>query len=668
MKKIITVFSGIIYLLLFFSTSSYSSIRTEKTQAAAHIKIKELYKRPPLSFIKNQGAIYFTKNGIVYDLISRHSSLLLKETNPEAIRRFSFTIKPLDTNKDVRLFLQTELPGRLNYLTGKDPKKWHTGVSIYKEVIYKDLYKGIDLKIYGADLQMEYDFIVSPGADPSIIAMACIGVDALKVDKKGDLLIMTPLGEIRHLKPLVYQEIDGVRQIIKGQFVVAENTFSFLVGNYNKEYPLIIDPVTLSYSTYLGGNTNDVANCIAIDASGNSYVTGTVWSTDFPTANAYQDSKGGNYDAFVTKFNSAGNALSYSTYLGGSKLEYGQSIAVDSSGNVYVTGHTTSSDFPTKNAYQGTYAGGENDGDAFVTVLNSAGNALAYSTYLGGTKGDFGYGIAVDTSANAYITGYTISTDFPTVNAYQQTHGSYQDAFATKINSTGNIVYSTYLGGNSVDIGHSIAVDASGNAYVTGETSSDDFPMENPYQVMRGGFYDVFVTKFNQDGKTLAYSTYIGGSVSEGGEDIAVDASGNAFVTGDTFSTDFPTVNAYQGTYAGGENDGDAFVTVFNSTTGSTLSYSTYLGGSSSDCGKSIAVDSSANAYVTGQTKSSDFPTVNAYQGTYAGGENDGDAFVTVFNSTGSTLSYSTYLAPFPILHILEGVAVKGAMALLLIH
>ena len=652
MKKIVTVFSGIIYLLLFFSTSSYSSIRTEKTRSAAPIKIKECYKRPPLSFIENQGqvdrnvscyvkgnqgAIYFTKNDIVYDLISRHSSPLLKETNPEAIRRFSFAIKPLDTNKDVRLFLRTELPGKLNYLTGKDPKKWHTGVSIYKEVIYKDLYKGIDLKIYGADLQMEYDFIVSPGADPSIIAMACIGVDALEVDKKGDLLIKTPLGEIRHLKPIIYQEIDGVRQITKGQFVVAENTFSFLVGNYNKAYPLIIDPVTLSYSTYLGGNSNDVANCIAIDTSGNSYVTGTEWSTDFPTANAYQDKKGGNYDVFVTKFNSAGNVLSYSTYLGGSKLDYGQSIAVDSSGNAYITGQTKSSDFPTKNAYQETYAGGENDGDAFVSVLNSAGNALAYSTYLGGTKGDFGYGIAVDTSANAYITGYTISTDFPTVNAYQQTHGGYQDAFATKINSTGSILYSTYLGGNSVDIGHSIAVNASGNAYVTGETSSDDFPTVNPYQVTRGGSYNAFVTKFNQNGDTLIYSTYIGGSISEGGEDIAVDASGNAFVTGYTFSTDFPTVNAYQGTYAGGENDGDAFVTKFNSA-GNTLSYSTYLGGSKMDYGKSIAVDTSGNAYVTGETYSDDFPTKDAYQDVHGGGPSD--VFISKFNFGDSESDY----------------------------
>jgi hypothetical protein len=322
------------------------------------------------------------------------------------------------------------------------------------------------------------------------------------------------------------------------------------------------DGASLVYSTYLGGSSWDWGSGIAVDSSGSAYVTGTA-STNFPTVNAYQKTFGGvYYDAFVTKLSPAGNTLTYSTYLGGSGWDDGYSIAVDSSGSAYVTGDTASTNFPTTNAYQGTYGGGSYD--VFVTKISPAGNTLTYSTYLGGSGWDGGYSIAVDSSGSAYVTGDTDSTDFPTNNAYQGTYGGGdEDIFVTKLSPSGNtLTYSTYLGGSVEDWGSGIALDSSENAYVTGVTASTNFPTVNAYQeTYGGGYYDAFVTKLSPAGNTLSYSTYLGGSDYEDGNAIAVDSSGNAYVTGDTASTDFPTNNAYQGTYE--EGFGDVFVTKF---------------------------------------------------------------------------------------------------------
>jgi hypothetical protein len=329
----------------------------------------------------------------------------------------------------------------------------------------------------------------------------------------------------------------------------------------------------------------------------------------------------------------------YSTYLGGSGSDYGYGIAVDSSGNAYVVGHTTNStNFPTQSPFQGTYGGGNYD--AFVTRLNISGSALEYSTYLGGSNWDEGFGIAVDSSGNAYVTGRTYSTNFPTQNPYQGTHGGGGlDAFVTKLNSAGSALsYSTYLGGSGDDGGFDIAVDSSGNAYVAGYTFSTNFPTQNPYQDSKGGDVDAFVTRLNISGSTLEYSTYLGGSSYDYGIGIAVDSLGNTYVTGKTYSTNFPTQSPYQDSNGGGF---DAFVTRLN-ISGSALSYSTYLGGSDYDYGFGIAVDSSGNTYVAGYTTSTNFPTQSPYQGTFGGGYSD--TFVTKLNISGSALEYSTYL------------------------
>ena len=397
--------------------------------------------------------------------------------------------------------------------------------------------------------------------------------------------------------------------------------------------PLIIDPA-LVYSTYLGGSYEDTGYGIAVDSSGNAYITGYTWSDDFP--NPLQSTYGGSGDVFVTKLNATGSALIYSTYLGGRSNDYGHGITVDADGNAYITGDTSSDNFPTVNPLQPDY--GE-WGDAFVVKLNASGSALIYSTYLGGSYHDNANGIAVDRWGSAYITGETLSADFPTQDALQPDHGGGYDAFVAKLNAAGSqLVYSTYLGGSSGDNGGGIAVDALENAYVTGVAGSNDFPRTpGAYQTAFGGGEDAFVTKINAAGSTLVYSTYLGGTSYDGGNDVSVDVDGNAYITGFA-SEGFPTANALQPDYGGGPHD--AFVAKLNAT-GSALIYSTYLGGSGLDWGNGIAIDTSGNAYVTGQTNSGGFPTQDPFQPDPGGNV---DAFVVKLNASGSGLVYSTYL------------------------
>ncbi len=453
--------------------------------------------------------------------------------------------------------------------------------------------------------------------------------------------------EIRWHKPVVYQEKNGTRQEIAAHYSVTDtNRVGFEVARYDTRRPLYIDP--LIYSTYLGGNGSDGSFGIAVDSAGNAYVTGGTSSTNFPTVNPLQPTYGGGGDAFVAKINPSGSALVYSTYLGGSSYECGESIAVDSAGNAYVTGGTSSTNFPTVNPLQPTYGGGEDD--AFVAKINPQGSALVYSTYLGGSSHDFGDGIAVDSAGDAYVTGNTTSTNFPTTpGTFQTNFGGGWDAFVAKINPEGSaLVYSTYLGGSSYDYGQGIAVDSAGNAYVIGGTSSTNFPTTpGTFQTNFGGGWDAFVAKINPEGSALVYSTYLGGSGSDTGEGIAVDSAGNAYVTGGTNSIDFPvTPGAFQTTNHGSN---DAYVTKLNST-GSALVYSTYLGGGNTESPNGIAVDSSGNAYVVGTTYSNDFPiTPGAFQivcnsGNVINCDRYGDAFVSKLNPSGSALVYSAYL------------------------
>ena len=383
----------------------------------------------------------------------------------------------------------------------------------------------------------------------------------------------------------------------------------------------------LLYATYLGGSGSDGANGVAVDAAGNAYVTGTTSSADFPLVNPAQATLPGSTSTFVTKLNASGGALLYSTYLGGSLYDFGQAIAVDAAGSAYVAGQAYSSDFPTLNALQPAYGGG--NGDAFIAKLTPAGNALAYATYLGGTGQDLAFGIAVDAAGDAYVTGYTYSADFPLAKPLQGALGSTAyDAFVAKLNPAGNaLLFSTYLGGTGSDFGYGIALDAAGNAYVVGKTQSTNFPVVHAIQAtFRGGYSDGFVTKLAADGSQLIYSTYLGGNDAETAAAVAVDTAGSAYVAGITGSMDFPAVSPLQSR----KGVLDGFVVKLDPA-GNGFVWATPLGGSDSDGIAAVAVDGAGNAFVAGYTFSSDFPTVNAYQPALSGGQ---DGFVAKIGAT----------------------------------
>ena len=399
-----------------------------------------------------------------------------------------------------------------------------------------------------------------------------------------------------------------------GYVINGRNEVGFKVGDYDASLPLVIDPV-LVFSTYLGGSGDDTGNSIAVDSSGNVYVTGTTLSSNFPTQNPKQFSYAGNSDAFIAKLNAAGTALVYSTYIGGSLQDTGDCITVDSVGNAYVAGKSVSTDFPTTpGALAPTYRGGDFDG--FVLKLNAQGNALIYSTYLGGSANDSAVGLAIDASGNTYVTGGTKSADFPaTPTAYLSSSSGNTDAYLTKLNSTGSaLLYSTYFGGSDTDRGSSVAVDSVGNAYITGFTASLDFPLENAFQSNTGGSFDAFVAKINpaaSGAASLIYSSYLGGSADDRGFGLALDLSGNAYVTGQTASNNFPVLNPQQATFGGLF---DAFYAEI-SPAGAKLNAS-YLGGSGDDRATAIALNSSGNVYLTGYTTSTNFPISNATQPT----------------------------------------------------
>jgi hypothetical protein len=614
------------------------------------VRLVNSYGRLPLSFEANRGQtdqqVKFVARGSGYTLFLTHRGetvLALRKPAPQRDppKPAAFESTPAAPNPDaaeppaiVRMKLVganakprpeafDELPGEANYFIGNDPKKWRTIVPTYAKVRYHAVYPGVDLVYYGNQRQLEHDFIVAPGADPGLISLRLEGAKKVSLDLRGDLVLKTQNGEVRFQKPVVYQEVDGVRQELSGGYILkGKNRVGFEVAAYDVMKPLVIDP-TLVYSTYIGGSGDDRGVSIAVDSAGSAYVLGFTSSTDFPTTTgAFRTANAGSYDAFVTKLNAAGSGLVYSTYLGGSGDDVGAArhgIAVDSAGSAYITGFTKSTNFPTTTgAYQTTFGGGQSD--AFVTKLNAAGSGLAYSTYLGN---DQGTGIAVDLAGSAYVIGVTGST-----------------TFVTKLNGAGSgLVYSTYLQGNSFAFGLAIAVDSVGSAYVTGYTRSTDFPTTTgAFQTAYAGGYDAFVTKFNAAGSGLVYSTYLGGNDDEYGIDIGVDSAGSAYVTGFTFSTNFPTTTgAFQTANAGSY---DAFVTKLNAA-GSGLVYSTYLGGSQNDFVSSIAVDSVGSAYVTGYTSSSNFPTTTGAFGAFQGYEL---TFVTKFNAAGSGLVYSAYL------------------------
>jgi len=677
------------------ATETSDSIMAQSTSTAIPeaqgLQLKEGYGKLPMIFEANKGQaderVKFISRGKGYTLFltSTESVLSLVKPNEEPrkpSKKFEqqtaktlkndcavLRMKLVDANPTPRISGLDKLSAKGNYFTGKDPQKWQTNVPNYSKVIYGDIYPGVDLIFHGNQRNLEYDFIVAPGANPEAIRLCFEGIEQVSIDDTGDLLLETAGGKIRQQKPIVYQEVNGTKRHISGGYLLKEeNHVGFQIASYDASKPVIIDPV-LTYSTYVGGGSGQIGLGIAVDGDGNVYVTGATTSTNFPTENPFQGTYGGagvnnEGDAFIFKLNPTGDALIYSTYLGGSSDDEGLGIAVDASGQAHVVGSTLSDDFPiTANALQDSLADSH---DAFITKLSAEGNSLVYSTYLGGSssEGLNGLAIAVDDSGKVYLTGDTSSENFPT------TPGTFQPApsrpisfpntgevFVAKLDLSESVLdFSTYLSGDKFEAGTSIAVDRDANVYVSGRTRSSDFPTMNPFQSNHGGdFDDVFVTKLNSTGSALIYSTYIGGQGNEEANGMVVDNSGSAYLVGYTNSFDFPTENPFQTNFNGGGDrfSGDAFVTKLSSD-GSSLIYSTYLGSAGGEQGFGIAIDASGSAYVTGRTDSVDFlpvphnfPTENPIQATLGGFI---DAFVTKLSPSGSTLEFSTYLGGSDIL------------------
>jgi len=605
-------------------------------------------------FLTNHDAVFaFHAKSSASERPTGHGPLALQaksephaQPNSQAVVRMQL----VGGNSNALLTASDQLPGKSNYIRGNNPKNWHTDVSHYARVSYKNIYPGINLAYHGEQSKLEFDFIVAPESNPAPIDLAFNGAQHLATDASGNLIVSSGAGDVVLHKPVAYQQHSGTRQPVDARFVLrADNQVRLELGSYDRSRELVIDP-TVTYATYLGGNTEDDGYAIAFDSTGAAYVTGQTNSSNFPTLGGVPPNVVRvNFAVFVTKFAVNGQSLVYSTYVDGGSSDTGTSsgnaIAVDASGDAFVAGGTSSTIFPViAGAFQNSNGGGL---DAFVFELNSAGSALLHSTYLGGSGNDVANGIAVDVSGNVYLVGATTSSNFPHLNPIQGFVPT-SDGFVTKLNpALGALVYSTWLGGGSLDFASAVALDSSNDVYVTGGTGSKTFPItsgafQTTCHSCTGTLYNAFITVINTAGSAYKYSTYLGGSNNDEGLGIAVDSSGDAYVTGETSSSSsFPLQSAWQSTYGGGSSD--AFVTELNpaNPAGTALIYSTFLGGNSNDVGTSIAVDGGNNAYVTGQTGSTTFPVVSPTQSTLGGGN---DAFVSELNSGGSQLIFSTYL------------------------
>jgi hypothetical protein len=611
----------------------------------------------PLYFIPNKGQVnerakyyaktsgytlWITKQGLVFDSVRKikaeveegtsHPALVGEPFQEGEIERDVSRLKFLNANKSPGIIPLGITQHKVNYYIGNDPAKWKKGISTSTAVLYKDIYNNIDLKVYGNETQIEYDWIVKPGGNPKSIRFEYKNVKGTRIGKKGNLFIETNFGELLHKRPVSFQVIDGKKVNVDAKFKrVDKNTYGFKVREFSKDYELIIDPVvSLEYSTYLGGSSDEQYNRMVVDNSGQVHLTGYTYSYNFPIKNAYQGSKAGSIDAFLTKFNSSGSDLIFSTYFGGSSSEYFSAITVAGNGDIYIAGDTFSSNLPAINSR----IGGK---DVFIARFDSTGNFLA-GRYLGGTSEDRNSKIVMDSSNHLWVYGWTRSSNFPTVNPYQSTLPGSASVYVCKLTSDlSSIEYSTYLGGTSEDIGDRFVVDNSGNFYAAGRTRSSNFPIKNAWQNNHvGGQYDMFLTKFKPDGSELAFSTYLGGSGDEYCQGLVLGSSGDIYIGGFTDSTDFPVINPYQGTNNG---DDDIVISKFSSD-GSQLLYSTYLGGSGEDWHGILALDNSGNIYVTGSTYSQDFPTKEPYQAAYGGAR---DAFFSILSPGGTDLIYSTY-------------------------
>jgi uncharacterized protein (TIGR03437 family) len=647
--------------------------------------------RLPVLFERNGGEFPLLARGQGYALLLGRGELRLRQAGAgTATIRFA--------GASQRPSPEPMLPSNtlVNDYTGGQAN-WRAGAPAWERAEYRNLYPEIDLLFYGNGGQIEYDALVSPGGDPRRIVFACEGV-APRLEASGDLSLPLGKGSVTWHKPVAYQTIGGRRVAVEAAFTVKGRRVGFSVRAWDRRYPLTIDP-TLSFSTFLGGSGSDYLRGIAVDASGNVYVSGSTSSGDLPvTAASYESAYkeggagyGGPRGAFVAKLNATATAITYITYLGGTVLDSATAITADSSGNAYVTGFTDSPDFPvTSGAYQTAFGGDQGvftteTGDAFVTKFDPAGK-LVWSTFLGGANNDLAGAIALDSSGNVVVVGATQSANFPvTKGAFQTAYGGgeqpqvpdsqgyvtidFGDGFVAKLNPTGtSLLASTFLGGSGNDMVGAVTIDSQGNIWVGGSTSSNNFPTSaNALQRTYGGessqqlqaiiqLGDGFVAEFSSDLTKLMYSTYLGGANDDAITGVAVDSSGEVYVCGFTQSSNFPVKGASAGSYHGPATPpeqnpyllGDAFVAKLTPASG--LIFSEYIGGQLDDAAGGLVLDGQGNAVITGITNSSDFPaTSGALRSTYGGAgafpyNGLGDGFLTQVNGSTGAILYSTFI------------------------
>jgi hypothetical protein len=633
--------------LVLFPLSSISVLCLSALAAAPDPKAATLLDAAPIRFEAVSGQTNWRARGSGYSFLFNDDAAMLRVGD----RTVDLTFPGSDRRAPYRA--SDRFQASTNYFTGKS----YSSVAAFARLHRAGIYPGIDVVYYGHGREIEYDFEIAPGADPSRIRMRFDGADAVSLNGRNEVVLTLGAGEIVQRAPVVYQKrASGEIVKIEARYRLAKDgTVRVALGKYNRADALVVDPA-ITYSAYLSGTQSDWATSIGHDAQGNVYMAGNTWSLDFPTSpDAEAVTSAGNEEIWVMKLNPAGgdSAIVYCTYLGGSVDDQVTDMVVDAKGVIYLTGVTLSGNFPTTpNALASvTPLGGNNH--AFVTMLDpsQAGSAgLVYSTFLGGTNFEEGDGIAV-ANGKIYVTGLTTSDDFPTVGAYQSARVAGFDTFVVEIDptqsGTASLIYGTYLGGSAQDLGRAIAVDAAGNIYVAGVTFSLDFPTAgNAYQTTYGGDGDAFLAELNPTNGTLVYSTYLGGQSIDEVKKIVIEPGGHVGMTGYTISPDYPVTQLAYNTAFGG--NGNAFLTILDLTRQQGLVYSTFFGGSGGEVAYALRLDAAGLYYLAGYTMSPDFPvTANALNPVSMSGAVDG--FIAVLDPTQppfspKTLVYSSYV------------------------
>lgn len=640
-----------------------NSVSPSSSHQVTEHEVRDKLSSMPLVFQHNDGqldkqvsyfvdsgtnSIFFTPQSVVYTFQEsrpRESGANEPEKDQREPTGRILAVKQTFNNANSVATVQgkDELGGKVNYLIGNDPSKWHRGIPTYKAIEYRGLYDGTVLTYSGAEGSLKYEFRLNAGVSPDPIQVAFDGIVGLSLAESGDLVIETELGTFGVKKPSAYQMVNGQKKDVEiGYTLIGSKAYGFTLGDYDHALPLVIDP-RIFYGTYLGGSLEEEAHGIAIDASGNAYVTGWTTSTNWPGVTGFYDSShNGSRDVFVSKLNTtATSSLIFSTYIGGSALDQGFGIALDSTDRPIIVGTTTSTNYPTTVGAFATSALSSGQNDVIFSKLSSDGTSLVFSSYFGGSSTDSAYSIAVDTATDDFcIVGDTTSTEadanpFPLISAYDATTNGAGDAFFACINNDGaSLNFSSFLGGTGVDSAQAVAMDSSGKLAITGSTTSTDFPLASSVQGSLVGSTDAFVTQISAAG-TLSFSTYLGGTGADVGYGVTTNTTLGIAVTGSTASANFPTSNALD-TTLGGSSDG--FIARFD--TGHSLVFSTYFGGASTETLYAAAADNSY-IYVIGVTASSDYPaTAEAFRNTLSGSQ---DIVFSKINYAGNTIDFSSY-------------------------